>query len=61
METAANEFVPDVHGRQLHITIPYNDGGDDGIPASTSLNQLSRRSHTRTHVYCMVKSVGDSI
>ena len=46
METVANEFVPDVHGWQLNIIVPYNDGRDDGIQASTGLNQLSRRSDT---------------
>ena len=51
METVANESVSDVHGRQLNITVSYNDGRDDGIQASAGLNQLSRRSDTCVHMY----------
>ena len=51
METVANESVPDVHGRQLNITVPYNDGRDDGLQASAGLSQLSRRSDTCVHTY----------
>lgn len=43
METVANELILDVHGWQLNITIPYNDGGDDGLQANTGIDQLSRR------------------
>jgi len=41
METVANEFVFNVHGWQLDIPVPHYDGGNDGIPASTSFDGLS--------------------
>ena len=46
MEAVTNELVPDVYGWQLNIVVPYHDGRDDGIQASTGFNQLSRRSGT---------------
>jgi len=56
METVANELVSDVYGWQLNITIPHNDGRNDGIQTSTGPDQLSRRSGTT-----ILKLIGHSL